>query len=223
MEENKNSQFSFETEDTYNQKTENAIKIPEGFKEKIMENVKNEKAKKNIIIKWVAIAACLVIVVGAIIFVPKLISDKSAEAGVEDAGDVAPGDSASDDNVLADSADNVDKESAADTENHLEAEKCEPILVGFEKVSTDVESKLGVELGAKAIFILNKHKFVLHEGHEMNWYEFYNGCIEGTVGNDKKAISDYAEYALEQFEAAEMTAEAAQAQAVIDALAGSEN
>ncbi len=219
MEDNKPRQFSSETEEIYNKKTESSIKIPDGFKEKIMENVKNEKAKKNGILKWVAIAACLVIVVGVIILVPALMGkDKAPEANDEATEDVG-----TQDDALADKEEVESTNDTTSAEDHLAAEKCDPILVGYEKVDVVLAEDLGITKGARAVMVLNKHKFVLHEGHEMNWYEFYNGCIDGTVGNDKDAILDYAEAALKQFEAVRMTEEATQAQAVIDALKGSEN
>lgn len=222
MEENKSSRFSSETEDLYNQKTESIIKIPEDFKEKIMENVKNEKAKKNGILKWVAIAACVVIVVGVIIFVPGLIGGKNVTEFGNESGE-APEYSEEASDAVADSVDATVSGDNAETQDHLSAEKCEPILTGVEKVDVELDEELGVTKGVRALMMLRKHKFVLHEGHEMNWYEFYNGCIDGTVGNDKDAILEYAKEALEGFESVNLTEEVAQAQAIIDALGGNTN
>ncbi|MBE6562251.1 MAG: hypothetical protein E7660_00775 [Ruminococcaceae bacterium] len=185
-----------------------------------MENVKNEKAKKNGILKWVAIAACLVIVVGVIILVPNLIGDKTAP---ESAGENGEDFEYNANDALADSVDTTESADKAETQDHLAAEKCEPIITGFEKVDVELAEDLALSKGARAFMILSKHKFILHEGHEMNWYEFYNGCIDGTVGNDKDAILSYAMDSLEQFEKLSLTEEAAQAKAIIDAMGGNAN
>lgn len=218
MDEKNTPEFSPKTEEIYQKETENSIKIPEGFKEKIMEKVTNEKTKKQGIIKWAAIAACIVIVVGVIIVVPGLINPKTAENDTAlngtDTAEAAPSENASDE--LSATADSADTEAV----DHHASEKCDPIIPNAEKLPTDLDSADFENIGLRAYAILSKHLFVLHEGHELNWYEFYNGCIEGTVGQDSAAIRAYAEDSLEIFTQYRMTEQAAQAQTILDALGG---
>lgn len=203
MEDNKNTNYSPETEEYYQDKTENSINIPEGFVNKVMEKVKTEQAKKkNNIIKWASVAAAFVIVAGAIAVAPKLFGKSSVE--VND----ATYDTLTD--VMGDlefSEDNADV-----------TVKGNPIIPNSEKISEELDYE---NINTRKLSILKKMTFAISEDEKLNWYEFYNACIDGTAGSDNEVILAHAKDCLIAFELYEMTEEAAQANEIISALEGS--
>ncbi len=213
MEENKINKYSPKTEEYYQNKTENSIELPEGFVNKVMEKVKTEQTKKkNNIIKWVSAAAAFVIVAGAVIIAPKLI------------GNLAPKEAA--DDVYENFADQAGNRGEEDIEYsaNVSDEPAEDIHRGpaiipdSEKISEELDRE---NMNTRQVSIIRTLLFVFHEGHELNWYQFYNACIDGTAGDDTDAILTYAKDCLDAFEIFEMTKEASQAQEIISAIEGS--
>lgn len=218
MEDNKTNNYSTQTEEYYQKETERSIKIPEGFVNKVMEKVKTEQAKKkNNIIKWVSAAAAFVIVVGIVAFAPKFIGKLAPEAADQNSefADDAYGN-------LADKAEDLEytvNDSASGSEAPEEdVLRGAPIIPNSEKISEEIDRE---NMNSRHRYIIKKMTFVSPEGTSLNWYEFYNACIDGTAGNDKDAILAHAKDCLIAFELYEMTAEASQANEIISAIEGS--
>ena len=204
----KDTAFSEETEKAYKSETESAIKVPDGFKNAVINKVKVEKMKnrKKTIIAISSVAAALVVAVGAIYAVSTMKGAENTRSADEFVAETAADAGKKDEFVPFEGLegfgkvdDNVDNEERMNTLNEEMRQYLKSSTYSETPEATD-----GTETGTST--------------ENYNWYQFYNAVVEGKIDPRTEEAKKYIEEKMNYFDAKDMEEEKKEAEAIIDAV-----